>query len=83
VLRNAKFASMSKKVMLVWLHEGENLWYTTAPEDEFLLELFGTDTVPTLFFGTTPLEQVLIGLRAANPNYGGFAISTRSKRSQD
>jgi Transcriptional regulator PadR-like family len=54
-------------MVYVWLNKVDKLWYTTEVDNPQLLDLFGTDTLPTPYGDTTPLETLLMVLGARNP----------------
>ncbi len=54
-------------MVYVWLNQKDKLWYTTEPDNLQLLDLFGTNTLPTPYGHTTALELVLATLRTKQP----------------
>jgi hypothetical protein len=54
-------------VVYVWLNREDGLCYTTELDNPQLLELFGTDTLPTPYGERISLETVLTTLKARNP----------------
>jgi hypothetical protein len=54
-------------MVYVWLNTVDNLWYTTEVDNNQLLYMFGTNTLPTPYGHTVPLESVLETLKRRNP----------------
>lgn len=44
-------------------------WVATFPGDAEILELFGTDTIPTPWHPNAPEEMVIEAIRAKNPDH--------------
>lgn len=55
------------KLLILRLMEG--VWHVQEPNDPLLLELFGTDTLPTPYLEATPVHEVVAELQARNPKH--------------
>jgi len=53
----------------ITLHRGLQFWMVTFHADAEVMELFGTDTLPTSYTAETPALTVLNAIRALNPGY--------------
>ncbi len=64
----------AQRFMLVSLI-GE-VWHTQKPGEALLLELFGTDTLPTPYRADTPAAEVVGALAALNPDYDVMLVGS-------
>lgn len=55
------------KLLILRLMEG--VWHTQEPNNPLLLELFGTDTLPTPYLAATPVHEVVAELQRRNPEH--------------
>ena len=53
----------------ITLHRGLQFWMVTFHADAEVMELFGTDTLPTSYTAEAPALTVLNAIRALNPGY--------------
>jgi hypothetical protein len=54
---------------LVILRLMEGVWHVQEPNDPLLLELFGTDTLPTPYLAAMPVSEVITELQVRNPEH--------------
>ena len=57
---------MEKRITLTRTEKG---WMVTFHADAEVMELFGTDTLPTSYTAEAPALTVLNAIRALNPGY--------------
>ena len=53
---------------VIWLKQIDDLWYSFSEPSPELLELFGTNQLPTPFKAQAPAEQVYKVIQERNPD---------------
>lgn len=58
----------------IQIEPGKGLWMAkhSGPHTSELIELFGSDRLPTAFESATPKEKVVAALRKRNPGFRVF-----------